>query len=103
MNAGAYGNETSEFLSKIKIIDRNGSVKEIPASKYKMNYRETKFPREYIFLEGTFKRLKSLNTSKNLKKTIQRVILFIRKITEKITLINTRRQKKTSTTTTHIC
>ena len=42
MNAGAYGNETSEFLSKIKIIDRNGSVKEIPASKYKMNYRETK-------------------------------------------------------------
>ena len=69
MNAGAYGNETSKFLTKIKILDsRNGKVKEILSKDYKMKYRQTNFPEEYIFLEATFKYLKNKNISENLKK-----------------------------------
>ncbi len=69
MNAGAYGNETSKFLTKIKILDsKDGKVKEILSKDYKMNYRTTNFPDEYIFLEATFKYKKNDNVSENIKK-----------------------------------
>ncbi len=69
MNAGAYGYETSKFLTKIKIIDcKDGKIKEILAKDHKMQYRQTNFPDEYIFLEATFEYIKNNNVSKNLKK-----------------------------------
>tara|TARA_X000000950_G_C13812294_1_gene618187 strand:- start:141 stop:1073 length:933 start_codon:yes stop_codon:yes gene_type:complete len=69
MNAGAYGFETSDYLIKIKILNRkNGEIKEILPKDYQMNYRQTNFPDEYIFLEGTFKYLKSKNTKDSLNK-----------------------------------
>ena len=69
MNAGAYGYETSKFLTKIKLLDsKDGKIKEILSKDYKMQYRQTSFPDEYIFLEATFKYIKSENISENLKK-----------------------------------
>ena len=69
MNAGAYGYETSKFLTKIKLLDsKDGKIKEILSKDYKMLYRQTSFPDEYIFLEATFKYIKNDNISKNLKK-----------------------------------
>jgi len=54
MNAGAYGRETSSFLEEIKVINRTGEIKNIIAKEYEMGYRETNFPKDYIFLEATF-------------------------------------------------
>ena len=69
MNAGAYGDETSKFLTKIKILDsKDGKTKEILPKDFKMNYRQTNFPDDYIFLEGTFKYFKNNCISENLKK-----------------------------------
>ena len=69
MNAGAYGNETSKLLTKIKLLDsKDGKIKEILPKDYKMQYRQTSFPDEYIFLEATFKYIKNNNISDNLKK-----------------------------------
>ncbi len=69
MNAGAYGCETSKLLTKIKLLDsKDGKIKEILSKDFKMQYRETSFPDEYIFLEATFKYIKNDNTSENLKK-----------------------------------
>ncbi len=69
MNAGAYGNETSKLLTKIKLLDsKDGKIKEILSKDYKMQYRQTSFPDEYIFLEATFKYIKNNNISENLEK-----------------------------------
>ncbi len=69
MNAGAYGYETSKFLTKIKILNsKDGKIKEIFSKDYKMKYRKTSFPDEYIFLEATFKYLRNNNISENLQK-----------------------------------
>ena len=69
MNAGAYGYETSKFLTKIKLLDsKDGKIKEILSKDFKMQYRHTSFPDEYIFLEATFKYFKNNNISENLKK-----------------------------------
>ena len=75
MNAGAYGYETSKFLTKIKILNRkDGKVKDIFSKDYKMQYRQTSFPDEYIFLEATFKYIKNNNTLENLKKINELVL-----------------------------
>ena len=69
MNAGAYGFETSDYLTKIKILNRkSGEIKEVLSKDYLMNYRHTNFPDEYIFLEGTFKYIKSKNSKDSLNK-----------------------------------
>ena len=69
MNAGAYGHETSKLLTKIKLLDsKDGKIKEVLSKDYKMQYRQTSFPDEYIFLEATFRYIKNDDISKNLKK-----------------------------------
>ena len=91
MNAGAYGYETSELLTKIKLLDsKDGKIKEILSKDYKMQYRQTSFPDEYIFLEATFKYIKNDNISENLKKINELVLK--RELTQPI-------QEKTSGST----
>ena len=73
MNAGAYGKETSNFLEEIKFINRKGEIKTAKAKEYEMVYRNTNFPKDYIFLEATFscneKNIKeNLNIIKELNK-----------------------------------
>ena len=83
MNAGAYNQETSYFLRKIKTINRKGEVKYICPTDYKMKYRETSFPDEYIFLEATFEYKKNNDVEENLKKINELVLK--RKLTQPIT------------------
>ena len=91
MNAGAYGYETSKLLTKIKILDsKDGKIKEILSKDYKMQYRQTSFPDEYIFLEATFKYIKNDNISENLKKINE--LVSLRELTQPI-------QEKTSGST----
>ena len=91
MNAGAYGYETSKFLTKIKLLDsKDGKIKEILSKDYKMQYRHTSFPDKYIFLEATFKYIKNDNISENLKKINELVLQ--RELTQPI-------QEKTSGST----
>jgi len=69
MNAGAYGYETSKLLTKIKLLDsKDGKIKEVLSKDYKMQYRQTSFSDEYIFLEATFKYVKNNNIADSLKK-----------------------------------
>ena len=83
MNAGAYGYETSKLLTKIKILDsKDGKIKEILSKDYKMQYRQTSFPDEYIFLEATFKYIKNDNISENLKKINE--LVSLRELTQPI-------------------
>ena len=65
MNAGAYEKETSSFLEEIRVIDRNGQIKNIIAKEYDMTYRKTNFPEDYIFLEAIFS-CKKNNIKENL-------------------------------------
>ena len=91
MNAGAYGNETSKLLTKIKLLDsKDGKIKEILSKDYTMQYRQTGFPDEYIFLEATFKYIKNNNILENLKKINELVLQ--RELTQPI-------QEKTSGST----
>ena len=91
MNAGAYGYETSKFLKKIKIINsKDGKIKEILSKDYKMKYRQTTFPDEYIFLEATFKYSRNNNISENLQKINE--LMSQRELTQPI-------QEKTSGST----
>ena len=83
MNAGAYGNDTSQYVKQIKIINRDGIVKSIVAKDYEMSYRKTTFPDEFIFLEATFKYNKNKNISENLSRIEKLVAL--RKLTQPIT------------------
>ena len=48
MNSGAYGSETSQYIKKIKVINREGDIKIINPDDYEMSYRKTTFPDEYI-------------------------------------------------------
>ncbi len=54
MNAGAYGRETKDFLKFITAIDRNGIIHKIDAKDYKMEYRKTFFPNDWIFVSADF-------------------------------------------------
>ena len=91
MNAGAYGYETSKLLTKIKLLDsKDGKIKEILSKDYKMQYRQTSFPEEYIFLEATFRYIKNNNVSENIKKINE--LVSQRELTQPI-------QEKTSDST----
>ncbi|MAI02804.1 MAG: UDP-N-acetylenolpyruvoylglucosamine reductase [Rickettsiales bacterium] len=97
MNAGAYGNDTSQYISKIKVINRRGEVKVIEAKDYEMNYRETNFPNDYIFLEAYFNYHKrspdiNLNNIKNLN-NIRKKTQPIKEKTSGSTFRNTENNK----------
>ena len=82
MNAGAYEKDTSDYLRKIKTINREGEIKYIYPDDYKMRYRETNFPEEFIFLEATFEYKKNKDVSDNLNKINE--LVTKRKLTQPI-------------------
>ena len=55
MNSGCFGSEFKDFLVSLQIIDFDGNIKSIPASKIIFKYRETDLPKDIIFLSGTFR------------------------------------------------
>lgn len=53
MNAGAYGGEIRDVLVSVRVLDREGSVRELKASELDLSYRHSIVPREgYIILEA---------------------------------------------------
>ena len=84
MNAGAYGKETSNFLEEIKVINRAGKIKSIIAKEYNMDYRETNFPDDYIFLEATFScKARDVKENLNIIKKLNKKRRLTQPITEK--------------------
>jgi UDP-N-acetylmuramate dehydrogenase len=63
MNSGCYGSDISEILSSIKIIDEQGTEKEIKNHEIKFFYRGTNIPKNYIILSAV---LKGIISSKQL-------------------------------------
>ena len=54
MNAGANGIEFKDILKKVSAIDRNGVEHHIFAKDLKMEYRQTKIPKNWIFTHAEF-------------------------------------------------
>ncbi len=72
MNAGAWGKNIADVVEKVRVMDYNGGIKNIPAGKIKFGYRHSSLAR-YIVL-GAWLRL-----SKARVRDIGRVILQYRK------------------------
>jgi len=62
MNAGAFGGEISNLLSKIKIIDRTGKIRIIDSGVIKFEYRSSTFSSNDIILSAVFQ-LHSMDSS----------------------------------------
>lgn len=55
MNAGAYGGEIKDVLSRALVVTRKGEIKEIEAKDLGLQYRKSNIPDNgYIVLEGEF-------------------------------------------------
>ena len=59
INSGCFGREFKDILVSIQAIDRNGSIKTIPASNINFGYRESPLDKNLIFLSASFKGVKS--------------------------------------------
>ena len=55
INSGCFGREFKDILVSIQAIDRNGSIKTIPASSINFGYRESPLDKNLIFLSASFK------------------------------------------------
>ncbi len=82
MNAGAYGNETSEFLEKIITVDRNGEIKKYFKKDIKMSYRKSSLNENEIIIQALFRckkgnkvtiknKIKKLNQKRKLTQPIK--------------------------------
>lgn len=54
MNAGAFGQQVSDTLQSIRILDRCGQASELPASTLSMRYRHTTLPEGSVVLAASF-------------------------------------------------
>lgn len=55
MNAGAYGNNISDVLKSVTILDENQNIKSLDTSELNFGYRNSIFKNNnYIILDGTF-------------------------------------------------
>jgi UDP-N-acetylmuramate dehydrogenase len=54
MNAGAFGQQVSDSLESLRILDRHGQVSELPAATLTMRYRHTALPTGAIVLAASF-------------------------------------------------
>jgi UDP-N-acetylmuramate dehydrogenase len=61
MNAGCYGREMSDIISKIKIIDRKNGFSEITIKNLNMNYRKSSLPDDSIIVSAFLKYKKKDN------------------------------------------
>ena len=55
MNAGAYGQETSDILEKIVTVTKQGKIKEYKKEELKMSYRKNSLNKDEIILQALFK------------------------------------------------
>ncbi len=55
MNAGSFGNEISNYLTSIELLNRNGVVEQKPANEIEFTYRSSTFNKYDIILSAEFK------------------------------------------------
>ncbi len=82
MNSGCYGDEISNILISIKVIDFTGRLYEINRDKIKFYYRGTDLPEDLIIISAKFHAKKG--DKKIIKEKIEKLINFVRqKVYEK--------------------
>lgn len=54
MNAGAYGQETSDFLASVDILMPSGQIETVVPEKLDFAYRQSHLPEGCLFLKATF-------------------------------------------------
>ncbi|MFL2879553.1 MAG: UDP-N-acetylmuramate dehydrogenase [Candidatus Pelagibacter sp.] len=54
INSGCFGREFKDILLSVQVIDRNGIIQTIPASKIKFGYRHSPLDKSLIFLSASF-------------------------------------------------
>ena len=55
MNSGCYGQEISQVLESLKIMDLNGDIKEISKADIEFYYRGTNLPKTLLFCQLNLK------------------------------------------------
>ena len=73
INSGCYGREFKDILVSIQVIDREGTIRTISASKIKLTYRKSNLEKNYIFLSASFKGYKKE------KNEIKKEVEFLKK------------------------
>ena len=54
MNAGCYGSYVADFLTEIRVITRQGDIKNLPAADLNLTYRHSTLPEGWVIIEATF-------------------------------------------------
>ncbi len=72
MNSGCYGTEFKDILLSVQVIDNNGNIFTIPASKINFEYRKNDLSKDLIFLSA------SLKGQKKAQKDIEKKINFLK-------------------------
>lgn len=53
-NAGCYGHELMEYIKSVRVLDKEGNIKELPKNDISFGYRYTSLKDKYIILSATF-------------------------------------------------
>ena len=72
MNSGCYGEDISNILISLQVIDLDGKMKIIRKEDIKFSYRETNIAKELIFISATFRGKK--NNILNIQKKIDQLV-----------------------------
>lgn len=59
MNAGCYGGEVAQSLISLVALDFDGNLVELKNADCQFSYRENKIAKNFIFVEGSFRAVKS--------------------------------------------
>lgn len=54
MNSGAYGSEIVDVIRRIRAVDREGTLHDLPASEMSFSYRQCSAPEDWVFVEAEF-------------------------------------------------
>jgi len=54
MNAGAFGQQVADCLTRIRVVRRDGEVQELQASQLEMSYRHTRLPHGSLVVSAEF-------------------------------------------------
>ena len=74
MNSGCYGEDISNILISLQVMDLDGKMKIISKDDIKFSYRETNIDKDFIFISATFKGKKNniLNIQKKVDKLVKK-------------------------------
>ena len=60
MNAGAYGSEIKDILSRVKVIEKDGRIHTVSAEELELSYRHSNIEKlKRVILEAEFKLIKA--------------------------------------------